>query len=78
VRQVNDARFIEALLDLDADEALRRAEAEGSACSAGAAAAALSYALAAGATRAELLGYGTSLDVRADSSFVGYAALGFF
>lgn len=78
VRDTNDRRFIEALLALDGEEALRRGESERSACSSGAAAAALAFARAAGASRAELFEYSTSLDVRRDDSFVGYAALGFF
>ena len=78
VRGVNDKRFVDALLALDPAEALRRGEREGSACSSGAAAAALSFALASGATRAELLGYGTSLEQRSDESFVGYAAVALF
>jgi hypothetical protein len=77
VRDINDRRFIDALLDMDGLEALRRAEAERSACSAGAAAAALAFARSGGATRASLLDYGTSLDVRRDDSFVGYAAIAF-
>jgi len=78
VREVNDRRFIEALLALDAAEALARGESERSACSSGAASAALAFALASGAKRAELFDYATSLDVRRDESFVGYAAIGFF
>ena len=78
VRDTNDRRFIEALLALDGAEALRLGESERSACSAGAAVAALAFARAAGASRAELLEYATSLDARQDDSFVGYAALGFF
>jgi len=78
VREVNDRGLIEALLALDPAEVLRRGEEEGSACSSGAAAAALSFALASGAKRAELLGYATSLEVHSDSSFVGYAAVGWY
>jgi len=78
VRDVNDRRFIQAVLDLDAERAVAVGEAERSACSSGAAAAALSFALASGASRAELLAYATSLDVRRDESFVGYGAFGFF
>lgn len=77
VRGVNDKRFVDALLALDGREALALAEAERSACSAGAAVAALAFALAAGATRAALLAYATSLDVRRDDSFVGYAAIAY-
>jgi MEMO1 family protein len=78
VRSTNDKRFIDALLALDGAEAIRRGVAERSACSPGAAAAALAFALASGARRASLVEYATSLDVRRDDSFVGYAALGFF
>jgi MEMO1 family protein len=78
VRDTNDRRFIDSLLALDGAEALKRAEAERSACSSGAAVAALAFARAAGASRALLLDYATSLDVRVDESFVGYAAIGFY
>ena len=78
VRDVNDRAFVDALLSMDGAEVLRRGESDQSACSYGAAAAALSFAEAEGAVRAELLGYATSLDIRKDDSFVGYAAVGFF
>jgi MEMO1 family protein len=78
VRDVNDRRFLDALLALDGEAAVERGEAERSACSSGAAAAALAFAKASGASRAELLEYATSLDQRADDSFVGYAALAFY
>lgn len=78
VKGTNDKRFIDALLAMDGVEALARAEADRSACSAGAAAAALAFARAAGATRARLLDYSTSLEVRSDDSFVGYAAVAFY
>ena len=78
VRGTNDKRFVDALLALDGPEALALAEAERSACSPGAAAAALAYARAAGASRALMLDYATSLDVRRDDSFVGYAAIAFY
>ncbi|HOX33892.1 MAG TPA: AmmeMemoRadiSam system protein B [Spirochaetales bacterium] len=78
VREVNDTAFIEALLSMSPEEGLRRGCDDQSACSPGAAAAALAFALAEGATRAELLGYATSLELRSDESFVGYAALGFY
>jgi len=78
VRETNDRRFIDALLAMDAPEALALAESERSACSAGAAAAALSFARSSGAERAALLGYSTSLEARRDDSFVGYAAVAFY
>jgi MEMO1 family protein len=78
VRSTNDRRFIDALLALDGGEALRLGETERSACSSGAAAAALSFAKASGASRSRLLEYATSLDLRRDDSFVGYASVAFF
>lgn len=78
VRGTNDRRFIDALLAMDASEALRRGGSERSACSPGAAAAALSFARRAGAVEASLLDYSTSLEVRPDESFVGYAAIAFY
>jgi len=77
VREINDRRFIEALLALDARRALALAQSERSACSSGAAASALAFALSSGASRATLLDYCTSLDTRQDESFVGYAAIAF-
>jgi len=78
VRERNDKRFLDALLALDGDLALELGERERSACSSGAAAAALSFARSAGASRARLLEYATSLDVRRDPSFVGYGAVAFY
>ncbi len=75
VREVNDRRFLDAVLALDGGEAIRLALHERSACSPGAAAAAIAFARAGGATTAQLLHYRTSLDVMPASSFVGYAAV---
>ena len=75
VREVNDRRFIDAVVALDGEEAVRLALRERSACSAGAAAAAIAFARAGGATAARLLHYRTSLDVMPAASFVGYAAI---
>lgn len=77
VKGINDKAFIDALLDMNGDAALSLAAKRGSACSAGAAAAAIGFALETGATEARLLAYSTSLEVRRDDSFVGYAAVAF-
>lgn len=77
VKSVNDKAFIDALLDMNCEVALTHAVKKGSACSAGAAVASLSFAIEVGATEAELLDYATSLDIRQDDSFVGYAAIAF-
>jgi len=78
VRDSNDRRFIDALVDMDGSKALALAQSERSACSAGAAAAALAFARAGGASRGTLIEYATSLDLRRDDSFVGYAAIAFY
>jgi AmmeMemoRadiSam system protein B len=83
VRQVNDARFLEAVLTGDAPLLLRRALEEHSSCSPGAVLGALGFVEAAGAGSAALLEYGTSADVSlreepgegVPDSFVGYASL---
>jgi AmmeMemoRadiSam system protein B len=77
VREVNDARFIEAVLSGDPQAILLRAEEDRSACSAGAVLGALGFALEKGAAKAELLAYGTSADQspgEVPASFVGYGA----
>jgi AmmeMemoRadiSam system protein B len=79
VREVNDRRFIDAVLSGDAGAVLSRAEEELSACSAGAVLGALGFVQAGGRRSApELLAYGTSADVDGEvpDSFVGYAAIG--
>jgi AmmeMemoRadiSam system protein B len=78
VRTVNDARFIEAVLAGDTAAVLLRAEAEHSACSAGAVLAALGFCRQ---LKPRVLAYTTSADVLLaagegeTSSFVGYAAI---
>jgi AmmeMemoRadiSam system protein B len=83
VRDVNDRRFIDAVLLGDPATALERAVKERSACSAGAALLAMGFAceLADGShPAASLLEYGTSADADHDTgknadTFVGYAAI---
>jgi AmmeMemoRadiSam system protein B len=77
VKEVNDRRIIDSLLDLDLEEALRRGIAEMSACSAGGAAAAAAFARRKGVIRGELLGYANSYDLYAGDSFVGYAGISY-
>jgi len=85
VKEVNDKRFIEAVLAFKPELVLERAENEYSACSSGAVLAALGFAgrQTGGSAKAELLSYTTSADVLAETcydetgSFVGYAAMAF-
>jgi AmmeMemoRadiSam system protein B len=84
VREINDRRFIDAVLAGGPDLVLNRAEEELSACSAGAVLGVLGfvqgYVQGGGApARPELLAYGTSADAEEGGipdSFVGYAAVG--
>jgi len=75
VKEVNDRRFLEALLRLDPLAALSLADRDLSSCSAGAPAAALAGAKKLGATRGVLVEYYTSYDVLPGDSFVGYAGV---
>jgi len=82
VKNSNDAAFINAVLAGDPSLALKRAEADSSACSAGAVLGALGFASLKG-KKAKLLEYSTSADVlesegdEIPDSFVGYAAISF-
>ena len=73
VKEVNDRRFIEALLAMEL--AIELAGREHSACSAGGAVAAARFAERLGASRGELLEYRTSYDLSPSPFFVGYAGI---
>ena len=75
VTEVNDRAFIDSLLEMNAEEALRHARESQSACSAGGAVAAMTYAGESGAAHGTLLCYMTSHDVHPNESFVGYAGI---
>jgi AmmeMemoRadiSam system protein B len=75
VRDVNDKKIIDALLELDTEGALAAAQHNSSACSAGGAVAAAAFARSGGTVRGELLAYYTSYDIFPRDSFVGYAAI---
>ena len=61
----------------DANEILRLADSDRSACSAGAAAISAAFARSIGRHGAEVVEYGTSYEVRPDSSFVGYVGVAY-
>lgn len=73
-----DALIIDAFLSMDRATALERATRQRSACSVGAAIAAIAFAAASGASRAELLGKGSSdaLSPGGDAS-VGYCSIAY-
>ena len=75
VKEVNDRRFIEALLAMELEKAVELAGRERSACSAGGAVAAARFAERLGASRGELLEYRTSYDLSPGPFFVGYAGI---
>lgn len=75
VKEVNDKRFMDAVLKLDAMAAVNAANQDQSSCSAGAPAAAIAAAQKMGATKALLVDYYTSYDVMPGDSFVGYGGV---
>jgi AmmeMemoRadiSam system protein B len=75
VKEVNDKRFMDAVLQLDALGAVNAAKQDQSSCSAGAPAAAIAAAQKMGATKALLVDYYTSYDVMPGDSFVGYGGV---
>lgn len=75
VKEVNDKRFIEAIVSMKAGQAIDRALREKSACSAGAAISALTFARKAGIEAGEMIAYATSWDVLRSASFVGYVGI---
>lgn len=77
VKEVNDKRFLDHLLNLDALGAIKAANEDQSSCSAGAPAAAIAAAKKMGATKALLVDYYTSYDVLPGESFVGYGGVVF-
>jgi MEMO1 family protein len=82
VKKTNDVAFINAVLEGEPSEVLKRADEDKSACSAGAVLGALGFAAQMG-KKAKLLEYSTSADVlqsegdEIPDSFVGYAAISF-
>lgn len=75
VKEVNDKRFLDAVLKLDPLAAITAANQDQSSCSAGAPAAAIAGAKKLGAAQALLVDYYTSYDVMPGDSFVGYGGV---
>ena len=82
-KNVNDKRFIDLAVAMDAENLLRAAVSDGSACGPGAAAAVIAAAKELGRTKGVLLAYTTSYDVMIEkmatesSESVGYASIVF-
>jgi len=77
VRNENDRRIIDTMLDMDAGRVIREALASQNACCAGAAATAIEAAKHLGADQAESIAYAISYDKRPGDSFVGYVGIVF-
>ncbi len=77
VRNTNDRRVIDAMLDMNPDNVINEARASQNACCAGAASTAIACANFLGATRADSIAYATSYDKSPGDSFVGYVGIVF-
>ena len=77
VRNTNDRRVIDVMLDMKPDNVINEARASQNACCAGAASTAIACANFMGATRAESIAYATSYDKSPGDSFVGYVGIVF-
>jgi len=77
VRNENDRRVIDAMLEMAPEKVIDEALASQNACCAGAASTAIASAKQLGATRAQSIAYATSYDKRPDDSFVGYVGIVF-
>jgi MEMO1 family protein len=77
VKNENDKRMIDLILDMDPEAILSEAALNLNACCSGAVAAAVGALKKIGGLTAEKLNYRTSYDVRPDDSFVGYAGIVF-
>jgi MEMO1 family protein len=75
VKEVNDKRFLDAVLKLDGLGAIAAATRDQSSCSAGASAAAMAGAKKLGAAGAHLVDYYTSYDIMPGDYFVGYGGV---
>jgi len=77
VRNENDRKVIEAMLDMNPTGVIEEALANQNACCSGAAAAAMAAGKALGATSARQTAYATSYDKSPGDSFVGYVGIVF-
>jgi len=77
VRNENDRRIIDTMLDMDTEKVINEALTGQNACCAGAAATAIEAAKHLGADQAESIAYATSYDKSPGDSFVGYVGIVF-
>jgi AmmeMemoRadiSam system protein B len=77
VRNENDRRVIDAMLNMDPETVIKEATTNQNACCGGAAATAIAAAKALGAKQAKTIAYATSHDKSPGDSFVGYVGIVF-
>jgi hypothetical protein len=77
VKNVNDKQIVDLMVSMDEEEVIRQSLQNRNACCGGAAASAIAAVRELGAQKAEKVVYGSSYDVRPDSSFVGYVGIVF-
>jgi hypothetical protein len=77
VKNQNDKRVIDLMLQLKAEEVMQESLRNRNACCSGAAASTIAAVEELGGQRGDLVDYYTSYDIRPDTSFVGYAGIVF-
>ena len=77
VKDENDKRVVDLMVEMDAEGIIQESLKHHNACCSGAAATAVAAAKRLGAIKGERLIYATSYDIRPDSSFVGYVGIVF-
>ena len=75
VKNENDKRVVDLMLEMDAERVIEESLRNHNACCSGAAATAIAAARKLNSTGAEKLIYSTSYDIRPNSSFVGYVGI---
>ncbi|MFH1491134.1 MAG: AmmeMemoRadiSam system protein B [Pseudomonadota bacterium] len=77
VKEENDKRMVDLISLTDAEGVIKESLRNQNACCGGAVGAAIASSKKMGATRGDKVLYGTSYDIRPDSSFVGYVGIVF-
>lgn len=75
VKNVNDKKFIDLLINMKVDDSIDHALENHAACSSGASGAACNIGKLAGKQTGQLVGYYTSFDIQRSENFVGYAGI---
>ena len=78
VRNTNDKRVVDIMLEMDGEGVIKESLENRNACCGGAAGAAIVAARELGAVGGKKVMYSTSYDIRPDTSFVGYVGIVFY